>query len=167
VSDPTGLALAHYQLGEALFALKQEPEAEKHYRKSLESDRQHIFAPDTLILLGRAVYMRSEGDVELLEEAYHYFDEALALLESPQAANYQTFHPHSKALFDAVSGKAICKSYMPGDKQRFEAIKLFAKAEKLALKNPEEITTHRRSCVRSISPGVRCSNAWDYTAMRS
>jgi tetratricopeptide (TPR) repeat protein len=142
LSHPTLLANAHHELGETLFVLNEEPEAEKHYRKALEADREHTFAPDTLMLLGRAVYMRSDGDLELLEESYRYYDESLALLESAQSDNYGTFNARPKALFDAVFGKAICKSEMPGQNQQFEAIELFKEAERLALEHPGDITTH-------------------------
>ena len=139
---PALLALAHHELGETYFVLEQESEAEDHFRKSLAYDRQHLFAPDSLILLGRVAYMRTEHEdnLALVEECYGYFDEALALLEGPDGEKYGTFFGHHKALFDACFGKALCKSDMPRDKERFEAVPNFERAEQIALEHPEHIT---------------------------
>lgn len=138
--EPTLLANAHHELGETLFVLERESEAETHYRRALEYDRNHTYAPDTLQLLGKADYSRSAGDAALLEEAYSYFDESLALLTSPDGEKYGTFFGRPKGLFDGTFGAAICKSEMPGDKHGFEAVELFKAAEQLALDNRDAIT---------------------------
>lgn len=141
-TDPLLLALAHYELGETYFALGQERIAEEHFRKSLEHNRQHTFAPDTLLLLGRVAYMRAaqEGNLQLLEECYGYFDEAIAMLESPDSERYGDAFGRQKTLFDLYTGKGVCKAAMPRDNERFEAARYFEQAEKIALEHPEAIT---------------------------
>jgi tetratricopeptide (TPR) repeat protein len=141
-TDPKLLALAHHELGETYFVLEQESEAEKHFRQSLAQDRQHTFAPDTLILLARIVYLRTEHDdnLSLLEESYGFSDEALVLLEGPDSEQYGDFFSRPKALFDCYFGKALCKSDMPRDKERLEAVPNFERAEQIALEHPDSIT---------------------------
>ncbi len=135
--DPARLALAHHELGETLFALDREPEAEAHYRESLRLDRQHPCAPDTMLLLGRALYMRwnRDGgeDADLLDEAYRHFAEAFALLDAAEPGTYALTLPHEKVQFDAAFGMAVCKSDMSLDTHRFEALRLFEQAEQLGL----------------------------------
>lgn len=140
--DPARLALTHHELGETYFAMEKEDQAEEHFRKSLASDRQHNFAPDTLLLLGRVVYMRveQEDDLQLVEECYGFFDEAVAMLESPDSAKYGDFFSRSKTLFDLYTSKATCKAVMPSDNERFEAARYFEQAEQIALEHPETIT---------------------------
>jgi tetratricopeptide (TPR) repeat protein len=138
--SPAALAIMHHELGETLFVLEREREAERHYREALRLDRQHPFAPDTLTLLGRAVYFRANSDPALLDESYNYLAESRALWESEDADKYTPFHTEEKAIFDNVFLMGICKSEMPSDNEHFEAVRLFEEAEQIALENREHIT---------------------------
>jgi AraC-like DNA-binding protein len=135
MEDPQRLAIAHHELGETFFVLEQMKKAEKHFRESLAYDKTHSFVPDTLILLARVIHMQAQEKVgrKLIEESYSFFDEAVALLEAPDGEKYGTVFRHEKALFDGYFGKAICKSDMPRDKERFEAVPFFEQAEQIAL----------------------------------
>ena len=137
--EPRKLAIMHHELGETFFVLEREAQAEGHYRQALALDRQHPYAIDTMLLLARALYMRSDGGPEALDESYGYAQEALAVLRSPQGSDYVLFEGRTKAEFDALFIGAICKSEMSSDRHRFEAAESFEEAERLALDNRDEI----------------------------
>jgi hypothetical protein len=137
---PEKLAVMHHELGETLFVLEREPEAEAHYRKSLDLDREHRYAPDMMALLGRAIYFRSEGNQTLLDESYQSFAEAYAVMTSPEAEKYTPFFSREKLVFDSLFGMGVCKSEMTNDTERFEAAKLFEGAEQIAVQNRDYIT---------------------------
>jgi tetratricopeptide (TPR) repeat protein len=137
---PDKLALLHHELGETLLVLGQEREAEAACRRSLELDRQHAYAPDSMALVGRALYLRSNGNPALLEESYSFFYEAYAVLTSARGDDYTVFHSRAKALFDALYGMGVCKEEMGHDKERFEAVKLYEQAVQMASTHRDDIT---------------------------